>query len=626
MDNYTFKDLLCSSPDSALLEALDTRRDHRDLLPLLDVEVQRSSSRLQRLREYRNALSSPMYCLLPELLSRIFFIYAEDTYTLHDLRWTKLLLVCRRWHDLAMRTPKLWSFIEFSRAHYGRYPGRTIDASDALDLDRVETQLARAKLWPLTLNMELWSPLSDAKSLRLPILLDAQRLSSLSLIGDESHVNSITRLLSLRQYISLQSLKIGSESFMVYGNLDSSLPDNILRDNTPQLQHLWLDFISFDWKFVRGLRTLHVSYHLGTPLTLTQNDILDALVRCPLLEDVDMRIPAALSLLTESSLPSAVSLPHLHTINIWAAAELCAEVTQRLTDVPYTSKIALTTSLSVKDGSSYPPSISSMMSYISGRASVVGAPVIRVIDLHLSGNFAAVPADFEPVLHLIVTGNLYSERYGTLGWPHTVHPDGRSFLGFGTTIPINTLSPETVLVDILQSWPLESVTHVDLRLAGIMTKRMWHALFTMMPFPISVIVRPESDTALALVDTLHELLQASYQRIVINIVLDTSELNHTAAYGLESQQSIKQMHARRTVIRILAYCADIARAGISLDTVEVINDSRGRLLSSRSNGRCELDWSELYRDLKEGFIYDSVLYNADVGPEGVPIMSSLRDN
>lgn len=622
MDSYTLKDLLCSGPDPMLVEALDTRRDHRDLLPLLDVELQRSASRIQRLREYRNALSSPMYCLLPELLSRIFFIYAEDTDTLQDLRWTKLLLVCRRWHDLAMRTPKLWSFIEFSRAHYGRYPGRTIDTSDALDLDRIETQLARAKLWPLTLNMELWSPLSDAKSLRLPRLMDAQRLSSLSLIGDESHVNSVTRLLSLRRYTSLKSLKIGSESFMQYGNLDSSLPDNILRDNTPQLQHLWLDFISFNWKFVRALRTLHVSYHLGTPLTFTQNDILDALVRCPLIEDVDIRIPTTLALLSESPLPSSVSLPHLHSVNIWAADELCAGVIQRLTDMPYTSKIALSTRLSVEDGESYSPAISSMISYLSGRASALGAPAIRVLDMHLSGDFPAGAVDLQFPVRLNVTGRLYASRDGDASrWPHTVHSGGESFLSFGITIPRNTMVIETVLVDILQSWPLKSVTHVDLRQAKTMVKSMWHALFTKMSSPISVIVRPESGAALALVNALHELLQASNRRIVANFVLDTSELNLA-----DTRHSIKEALARCTLIRILVYCADVARAGISVNTVEIMNDPRGGLLGSQSNGRCELDWREIYRDLKEGFIYDSVLYNADVGPEGVPIKSALRDN
>ncbi|KZV63095.1 hypothetical protein PENSPDRAFT_551231, partial [Peniophora sp. CONT] len=49
--------------------------------------------------------------LLPELLSIIFFMYAEDTYGLSNLRWTRLLHVCRHWHNVGVRTPELWSYI-----------------------------------------------------------------------------------------------------------------------------------------------------------------------------------------------------------------------------------------------------------------------------------------------------------------------------------------------------------------------------------------------------------------------------------------------------------------------------------------------------------------------------------
>ncbi|KZV62463.1 hypothetical protein PENSPDRAFT_591383, partial [Peniophora sp. CONT] len=110
MDTRTFRYLLCSSPQPALLEAVDGGNDHK-ILPLLDAELQRSSSRLQRLKEYRNALASPMYRLHPEILSNVFYIYAQDNDELFNLRWTRVLLVCRRWHDVAVNASSLWSFI-----------------------------------------------------------------------------------------------------------------------------------------------------------------------------------------------------------------------------------------------------------------------------------------------------------------------------------------------------------------------------------------------------------------------------------------------------------------------------------------------------------------------------------
>ncbi|KZV62472.1 hypothetical protein PENSPDRAFT_544618, partial [Peniophora sp. CONT] len=71
----------------------------------------RSLLRVQRLKEHRNTLSSPMYRLQPELLSMIFYIYAKDNDELFNMRWVRLMFVCRRWHDIATRIPKLWSFI-----------------------------------------------------------------------------------------------------------------------------------------------------------------------------------------------------------------------------------------------------------------------------------------------------------------------------------------------------------------------------------------------------------------------------------------------------------------------------------------------------------------------------------
>ncbi|KZV66870.1 hypothetical protein PENSPDRAFT_562048, partial [Peniophora sp. CONT] len=73
--------------------------------------LQRCSNRMQRIQEFRNKLSSPMYSLLPELLSKIFVIYATDGHELFNMRWTRLLLVCRRWYDVGVSTPKLWSYI-----------------------------------------------------------------------------------------------------------------------------------------------------------------------------------------------------------------------------------------------------------------------------------------------------------------------------------------------------------------------------------------------------------------------------------------------------------------------------------------------------------------------------------
>ena len=99
MATREFKNALADVPQASLLDAVRGDQDRLITLPLLDAELRRSSHRLQRLKEYRNAFASPAYRLQPELLSTLFIIYARDNNELFDLRWTKLLLVCRRWYE-----------------------------------------------------------------------------------------------------------------------------------------------------------------------------------------------------------------------------------------------------------------------------------------------------------------------------------------------------------------------------------------------------------------------------------------------------------------------------------------------------------------------------------------------
>ena len=76
-------------------------------------------------------------------------------------------------------------------------------------------------------------------------------------------------------------------------------------------------------------------------------------------------------------------------------------------------------------------------------------------------------------------------------------------------------------------------------------------------------------------------------------------------------------------MQVLAYCADAARAGMPLSTVEIIDDSGDtdyRILGvynedsklehgDEGEATCGWNWNELYRDLQVGFVYEGVLYN-----------------
>ncbi|KAJ7658442.1 hypothetical protein B0H17DRAFT_955289, partial [Mycena rosella] len=53
------------------------------------------------LKAERNALP-PIHRLPNELLALVLVMYAIESESLSTLKWTKTMLVCRRWYDLAL--------------------------------------------------------------------------------------------------------------------------------------------------------------------------------------------------------------------------------------------------------------------------------------------------------------------------------------------------------------------------------------------------------------------------------------------------------------------------------------------------------------------------------------------
>ena len=84
---------------------------------------------------------------------------------------------------------------------------------------------------------------------------------------------------------------------------------------------------------------------------------------------------------------------------------------------------------------------------------------------------------------------------------------------------------------------------------------------------------------------------------------------------------IAEGHARCVLMRIMSFCAEAAGQGRPLDAVEIINDAKGLLIGSE-----DVDWSELYKDLTRGFVYEGMLHGAETGREGVSWTAFLRDD
>jgi len=133
-------------------------------LSQLDDKINQLQEALDDLRRIRQVLSeahhqyshqhmplvSPIRHLPPEMLSEIFLrsIPSRDPYfllTLYDLRRAVMLpgSVCKRWRDIALSTPRLWSSIGLQLHE------KTVEA----DVDLTRTWLTRSGGMPLTLQI-----------------------------------------------------------------------------------------------------------------------------------------------------------------------------------------------------------------------------------------------------------------------------------------------------------------------------------------------------------------------------------------------------------------------------------------------------------------------------------------
>ncbi|VDB84812.1 unnamed protein product [Peniophora sp. CBMAI 1063] len=549
-----------------------------------DTELQRNISRIERLQveERRDALPSPMATLLPELLSTIFVIYARDDFALANLRWTKLLFVCRHWYDVGMSTPELWSSIDLS-------DDRDRDGNVTRTLRRVLIQRTRAGKWPLTVKIGmLQGRESNKQATLISALWDPLTLYSLTVGSNRWYTEKVSEKLEAHPHTTLRHLTMRSHK----QTNPSSIPDIVLGVHTPQLRHLSVDCMAFNFNSIQGLRSLHASFKQGFSITFELSDILDALVQCPLLEHLQLIMPGSFR---PEAAPAAryAALSHLASVTLRGTDEFCSNMLRALRDLPCTTSIATSNLRKAWDANlSAPPS---SLSYFKDHASRADAPAIRVLGLvREPRGFAAqlfqsgLTGDLEP--RLCITGPQ---------WGETGRPRARPYLCAVATF--DTVSSQiNALQTILQYWPISQVTHLDVRTSAPIDADVWRVLFATLPTVTTVMIRPESPAATTLFEVLDEHLRDRGGCVIESIMLDLTWTGaHTRTEVSTGPRAV--MFVRGILGHALAYCAEAMRANVPLETMEVVNDKRNYLDS--------VDCNEFSKDLGRGFVYRGTLYS-----------------
>ncbi|KAJ7659209.1 hypothetical protein DFH06DRAFT_1297355 [Mycena polygramma] len=405
----------------------------------IEAEIACHYDQIALLKAKRNAMA-PICSLPNELMTRILTIFAVETESLFNLKWTEVMYVCHRWHELALAAQPLWGFIDAS------YDPES----------RLIIQLRHSGAAPLHLKLQFF----DKPYYADYVLENSERIAQLEVGGEAQHVYElIGRLLDFRFPI-LYSLSFDPsykhdelpEDFV------QALPVALLDGRLPKLRDLTLTSIAFPWTSLSGLESLSLSQcndSSGCPLPPFRV-LLQMLSACPQLLKLklDLCIPPPIP----NQLYATVHLPALAWLSLRDHAYSCEELLNHLRIPPATSIQILF--YDVRNGADIRNALVPLRKHM--RAPTARKPLLLQIN-RTSASYCTMSLFCDTAPHDPF------ER-------HTVQ----------CLLALNS-HPETegalrqILTKVLHAVPSDSITHVDSRAGSALREVSWLVLIKLLP-------------------------------------------------------------------------------------------------------------------------------------------------
>nr|GAT53371.1 predicted protein [Mycena chlorophos] len=280
-------------------------------IPEIDARLTALYAEISALKAKRNSLV-PVLRLPHEILAHIIELYALATDELFDLKWTKVMLVCRRWYQLAISAQRLWSFVN------GQLRG-------------LEVQLERAGAAPLTFKIDLFSAWEWMYPQFLAAL--APRLRSLEADGAARFILELLHGVSQNDLGQLVSLKLsgGYRVNEITSVRPMKLDDKFFDGRAPNLQKLDLRDMPFPWALVNNMYTLHLNHcsNSSSQLPSSLGDLLRLLRNSPNLRYFTFN-PALAHRITHIADTEPVDLPLLRYLHVIEGVVACTRLLECL--------------------------------------------------------------------------------------------------------------------------------------------------------------------------------------------------------------------------------------------------------------------------------------------------------
>ncbi|KAJ7612614.1 hypothetical protein FB45DRAFT_939396 [Roridomyces roridus] len=498
-----------------------------------------------------NALN-PISALPNELIAKIFRFYAFLNGVPFDLTWTRVMLVCRKWHAIALAEQPLWSFVRQGFSSFVHYRS----------LKRVLTQLDRSGAAPLTVEMQS----SDSRLFTDSLLEHTDRLREVKIRGESVHTMQFLHSLASHSLPLLRSITVdpGYKWEEVPETLNTC-PPALFDGRAPQLTSLDVKIASVDWSLFRGLTRLSLEGAADTKLPPT--NILDVLEASPGLTYIRLaRVLTRQVLVGETRV---VSLPNLGVLWIQDDVEICASFIRHISVAP-TAHLLLY-GYGIQTGGDVTDLLIPVRKHVRGPS----APAIRCLQLDASGE-GNLPNS--PPQHLRICAS-------------TAPGEPNSLKTKSAYISVNS-HPNTghalrqILSKVLKALPSHTVTHLECRSARHFSVASWKTALALLP-SLEVIYAFADYGAERLFHTLTELTEAPKPGVGFPVNLRHV---HLRVYVWEARDDEEDM-------RVIA--ANVLTALKRLLAVRVAAESPLGLLEIEEGGSGVVVSEEEWRELSE---------------------------
>ncbi|KAJ7141921.1 hypothetical protein C8R43DRAFT_1238304 [Mycena crocata] len=409
-------------------------------LAALDNEIASHYAQIALLKAKRNSLA-PICSLPNELLCRIFIIYAVESDTLFDLKWTQIMYVCHHWHNLAVATQPLWSYIQLGWE-------RNV-------LSRLYNQVDRSGAAPLTIKIHRYEGHYTDEILR-----NSGRIQALEASGEAKHIYVLIHSLSESNFPLLTSLDFNFSSGReeLPGDLVQALPDEVFDGRMPQLRELVLRSVALPWRSLRGLTSLCLT-ECGNATSLPHTfDVLLAML------DASPRLQ---TLRLEQTIPAPIPDQHYPTVNlpdlVWLRVrDDVATCTTTLNHLRFPS----TTSVHVIPyGVHAGPNVADLLIPLRKHLRAPAAREPRLV--HVQGNMRHQSSHFMTSLFCdTAVHDAFAVHKAHCPFSLNSHPANEGEL-------------RRIMTKILKAIPVEAITHLDA--GATITTASWKAALRLLP-------------------------------------------------------------------------------------------------------------------------------------------------